>query len=130
MAEKKLNPGQRYQRRFLLAMLSYGALLAIAIPLALAAGDSPWRFGAMALPVPAMVAVVWAVVRFLREADEFVSRTTVEALAIGFGGGSLVTFTYGLMQTVGAPPLNWMFVWAVYASCWILGALIVRRRYL
>jgi hypothetical protein len=120
---------RRYLIRFGASMASYAVLLVVAIVWANGVGDSPWRFVAMALPVPALVAVVWAVVTYLREADEFQSRSTVESLAIAFGGGSLTTFTYGLMQFVGAPTLNWTWVWVVYALWWVVGGVIVRRRY-
>lgn len=120
---------RRYAIRFGAAMASYMVLLLVGIAWANAVGQSPWRFAAMALPVPAMIAIVWAVVAYLREADELQSRTTVESLAVAFGGGSLTTFTYGLMQVVGAPGVNWMFVWVVYASWWIVGGALVRRRY-
>src|SRR5664279_290666 len=102
-------------------MAAYIVLLFLAIVVAQAVGASPWRYAAMALPVPALVAIVWAVTGYLREADEFQSKSTVEALAIGFAGGSVTTFTYGLMQFAGAPVLNWTWVWAVYALWWIAG---------
>lgn len=121
---------RRYALRFGASIASYTVLLILGIIWAKAVGDSPWRFVAMALPVPAMLGVVWAVVTYLREADEFQSRSTIESLAVAFGGGSLTTFTYGLMQVVGAPALNWMFVWVVYALWWLLGGAVVRRRYL
>jgi len=120
---------RRYAIRFGASMGAYVVLLFLAIFLAQWAGSSPWRFAAMALPVPALFAIVWSVVGYLREADEFQSKSTVEALAIGFAGGSVTTFTYGLMQFVGAPQLNWTWVWAVYALWWIAGGIIVRRRY-
>jgi hypothetical protein len=120
---------RRYAIRFGAAMASYAVLLVLGILWANNAEASPWRFVAMALPVPALVAVVWAVITYLREADEFQSRSTVEALAIAFGGGSLTTFTYGLMQIVGAPVLNWTWVWVVYAIWWVIGGFVVRRRY-
>jgi uncharacterized integral membrane protein len=120
---------RRYAIRFGISMGAYVVLLFLAIFVAQAVGSSPWRFAAMALPVPALVAVVWAVIGYLREADEFQSKSTVEALAIGFAGGSVTTFTYGLMQFAGAPVLNWTFVWAVYALWWVAGGAIVRRRY-
>lgn len=110
-------------------MASYMVLLVLAILWVTAVQDSPWRFLAMALPVPAMVGVVWAVLFYLREADEFQSRSVIESLAVAFGGGSLTTFTYGLMQIVGAPALNWTFVWVVYGAWWIVAGVIVRRRY-
>lgn len=120
---------RRYAIRFIAAMASYLVLLTVGIVWANNAGDSPWRFVAMALPVPALVAVIWAVIAYLREADEFHSRSAVESLAIAFGGGSFTTFTYGLMQFVGAPELNWTWVWGVYAIWWVIGSVVVKRRY-
>ena len=120
---------RRYAIRFGVSMGAYAVLLLLAILLAQAAGSSPWRFAAMALPVPALFAVVWAVIGYVREADEFQSKSAVESLAIGFAGGSVTTFTYGLMQFVGAPDLNWTWVWVVYAVWWAAGGVIVGRRY-
>lgn len=120
---------RRYATRFTVAMASYAGLLVLGILWATNAQASPWRFVAMALPVPALVAIVWAVSAYLRDADEFQSRSAVESLAIAFGGGSLTTFTYGLMQFVGAPVLNWTWVWAVYAMWWIAASVVVKRRY-
>lgn len=119
---------RNYTRRFVAALASYAVLLALGIWLANLAGPSPWRFAAMLLPVPGLLAVVWAVWRYVREADEMQARDLVESLAIGFGGGSALTFSYGLLQTVGAPPINWMMVWVVYAACWLAGSLVTRMR--
>lgn len=119
---------RNYLRRFVIAMVGYGVLLAAGITLAGAAGDSPWRFAAMALPLPAIGVLVWAVARYAVEADEMMSADLTNSLAIAFGAGSAITFTYGIMQVVGAPALNWMFVWVVYAACWLLASLWVGRR--
>jgi len=120
---------RRYAIRFTVAMASYAVLLILGIFWAINAASSPWRFVAMALPVPALVGVIWSVITYLREADEFQSRSTVESLAVAFGGGSLTTFTYGLMQFVGAPELNWTWVWVVFAIWWVIGGVVVKRRY-
>jgi F0F1-type ATP synthase assembly protein I len=120
---------RQYGIRFSITMGSYVILLFAGIFLAQLAGSSPWRFAAMALPVPALIGVVWAMLNYLRAADELQTKSIVEALAVGFAGGSVTTFTYGLMQFVGAPPANWTFVWAVYALWWVVGGVLVRRRY-
>jgi hypothetical protein len=120
---------RRYAIRFGVSMGAYVVLLFLAILLAQWAGSSPWRFAAMALPVPAVLGVVWALLGYVREADELQSKTVMESLAIGFGGGSVTTFTYGLMQIVGAPELNWCFVWVVYGVWWLVGSFAARRRY-
>ncbi len=110
-------------------MCSFAVLELVGTLLAHAAGPSPWRFAAMALPVPALTGSVWGALGIVRVADELERRSMVEALAVGFAGGSLTTITYGLMQLVGAPQANWIFVWGVYAIWWGVGAVTVRRRY-
>lgn len=121
--------GRRYVIEFSVAVLGYVGLLILSIFLVRAAGDGPWRWPAVLIPVPAMIAVVWVVVRQLRRSDELQGRISVEALAIGFAIGSLVTFTYGFLQLAGAPQLSWFFVWPVYAVGWLIGAVVARRRY-
>lgn len=117
---------RRYLLRFGLAMGAYVVLLLAGMALAQFAGDSPWRFAAMALPVPAILGIVWAVARYGVEADEMQSADLARSLAIAFGAGSALTFTYGIMQVVGAPPMNWVFVWVVYAVCWLVAGAYVR----
>lgn len=107
----------------------YAALLVVGIIAARAIPDSPWRFVVMALPVPALVWIVVSVARYLREADELQGKILLESLGIGFAGGSLITFTWGLMQAVGAPDVNWTMVFPVFAICWLVGRLVAGRRY-
>lgn len=121
-------PDRRYYTRLGAALGVYALLLGISIVLARAAGDAPWRFAVMLLPVPALVGMLWAVAAYVQEADEMLSRETVQAIALSFGAGSVITYSYGLLQLVGAPPLNWMFVWAVYAICWFASSWLVKRR--
>src|SRR5690606_33548594 len=97
----------RFGTRFGWAMGSYAALLVLAITLTRTMPDSDWRYLVMALPVPALVLLVWTIGRHLRETDEMQARILLESLGFGFAGGSLITFTWGLMQTVGAPDVNW-----------------------
>jgi hypothetical protein len=122
--------GNRYTVRLLIALGAYAVLIILALLLFGAVGPaSPLRWVAMALPLPALAGVVAAVARYVMEADELQSRIQLQSMSIGFAGGSTITFGYGLMQVVGAPPISWLWVWPVYAACWLIGSLIVRRRY-
>lgn len=118
-----------YGSRFAYGMGGYAVLLVIAVIIARTIPDSPWRFLVMTLPVPALVWIVVSVGRYVREADELQAKILLESLGIGFAGGSLITFTWGLMQAVGAPEVNWMIVFPVYAACWVAGRLVAGRRY-
>ena len=122
------SPGRRYARDLGLALGGYAVLLVVALLLLRVVGG-PARWLIVLLPVPALVAVVWAVVRNIRASDELQGRITTEAVAIGFALGSVITFSYGLLQLVGAPPLSWLWVWPVYAGSWLVGLVIAKRRY-
>ncbi|MDN5724825.1 MAG: hypothetical protein L0G99_02685 [Propionibacteriales bacterium] len=121
--------GSRYGRRLAIGFVAYATLLVAGILMAQAIPDSPWRFVAMLLPVPALVIVVAAVWRYLRDADELQGRMLLESLEIGFAGGSLITLTWGLMQAVGAPAVSWTLVFPVYAACWLIGRAVAGWRF-
>lgn len=119
-----------YAKRLTLSLAAYVVLLTAAlITLSLIGTDSPWRWAVMLLPVPGLALTVWAIARQVLDSDELQSRITVQAMAVAFAAGSAITFTYGLLQLVGAPTLSWTLVWPVYAVCWLVSQFLVGRRY-
>lgn len=124
-----MKANRSYVVRFTVAMVSYALLLVGALLLVQVVGAGPARYLVMLLPLPALVLVVRSVYLLVREADELQSRILLESLAIGFAGGSLITFSWGLMQTVGAPQVPWLLVFPVYAACWLIGSVVARWRY-
>jgi hypothetical protein len=76
-----------------------------------------------------MAALAVAVLLFLRETDELQRRIQLEALGFAFAAGSLVTFSYGLLQLAGLPLASWLWVWPVYGAMWLLGLAASSRRY-
>lgn len=119
--------GHRYLVRLAAAIVAYGVLLTVALLVAGQLSGTP-RILVMLVPVPALLAVVWAVWRYLREVDEMLRERLLRSLALGFAIGSVLTFSYGLMQSVGAPAVPWTLVWPVYAASWLVATLIVWRR--
>lgn len=123
---------RRHSRRYLLrlavAIIGYAVLLTVALLVAHQL-DGAARLAVMVVPVPALLAVVWAVWRYFREVDEMLRERLLHSLALGFGIGSVLTFSYGLMQTVGAPDVPWTMVWPVYAVSWLVATVLVRRRH-
>ena len=114
---------RRYAIRFVIGILSYAVLLVVAIVLAPHVHDG-LRMLVMLLPVPGILVIAWALWRYLRDSDEMVRRDQLVALALAFGIGSMITFSYGLLQLAGAPQLSWMWVWPVYAGCWLIARLV------
>ncbi len=122
---------RRHTRRYLVRLMAAIAAYAVLLPVALLLAPrvpAPWDLVVVLLPTPALVAVAWAVWRYLREVDEMLRRQVVESLALGFGLGSIATFGYGLLQFAGAPPAPWILVWAVYGAAWLMAAVVVRLR--
>jgi len=118
---------RRYARRFVIGITAYVVLLVAALLLAHLV-DGVVRALVMLLPVPAIVVIAWALWRYLVDSDEMVRRDQLVSLAIAFGLGSVITFTYGLLQTAGAPAVSWLFVLPVYAFCWLAAVLVQRIR--
>lgn len=128
-SERERRASRAYTRRFATALLAYAALLAVSVTALNAGVAQPWRSLVAVAPMAAALFIPVALVRLLRDIDELQRRIHLEALAIGFAGGSLLTFSYGFLQVAGAPQLSWFFVWPVYATCWMAGSLVTSRRY-
>ncbi|OYN92207.1 hypothetical protein [Parenemella sanctibonifatiensis] len=120
---------RRYLIRFAIGMAAYAITLPLAMWLLSVLGDSPWRPAAMLLVLPSLVLIVRAVWSYVREADERESRQVVESLAIGFAGGSMLTFSWGLFSQAGLPQLSIIWAMPVYMACWLIASLVVARRY-
>jgi hypothetical protein len=61
--------------------------------------------------------------------DELQRRIQLEALPFGFAGAGILTFSYGFLEGMGFPHLNWIFVWPLMIALWGLGGAIARRKY-
>lgn len=121
---------RRYTREMLISLLAYGVLL-VASAFVLGAGpDAWWRYAVAVLPMVPAAFMVVAAVRYYRAMDELQQRMELEALAFGFAGTALITFTYGFLEQAGMPSLSWWWVWPIMAGLWIVGGQLARRRWL
>ena len=118
-----------YIRRLILAMLAYVVLSFGVVLLNKAVPAGAWRYPLFLVPVIPLVVAAWAVFRMISDVDELQRRIQLEGLAFAFGGGSLVTTAYGMLQAAGLPDVSWLFVWPVYAVCWVVGLTLAQRRY-
>ena len=121
----------RNTRAFLLwvvlATLAYlGAALAVrhraALPLPL-----PW----LAIAAAALLSglAVQRYVLYLREVDELKRRIETEALAVGFGAGTVLSLLAPLVQRLGLPWLDASVVAAVMMGVWAVASFLGNRRY-
>ena len=122
--------GRIYRKEFLLAMAAYVVVLIVSIILInLSPSSAWWRIPLAITPViPAIFGVI-AFIRFLGRIDELQRRIQLEALAFGFGGAGVLTFSYGFLENIGFPHLSWLFVWPLMIALWGIGGAIASRRY-
>lgn len=122
--------GARYAWRFGLAVALYTVLVLVALPLARRMPEgSPQRYLLACLPALGVVAGIWALSRYLGEADEFQSKKLLQSLAFSVAGTVLISVIVGFTQSVGAPALSWIWVTPVWAVLFGLGSAIAAWRY-
>lgn len=75
-----------------------------------------------------LVSVI-AFTRFLREADELQRKIQLEALALGFGGGFLATFTLSLVERAADTRMDLGDPFLAMVVLYVVGILLGARRY-
>ena len=129
-ASTSQSAAKTYVREFLTAMVAYAIILIVSISLI---KNSPplawWRFPLALAPLIPLCFALWAFLRFFRRMDELQRRIQLEALAFSFGATCLVTLSYGLLENVGLPILNWIWVAPFMIALWGVGSCIAAWRY-
>ena len=123
--------GRRSVQLLVAALVAALALIGSAAVLKLTELTPPARVAVALVPLPFYVALFVVAVRVTRRLDELKQRIQLEALAFAVIGMLLCTFCYGmvLMADVGAPALDWEWVWVITVVFYIAGHLIGWRRY-
>ncbi|TFH79447.1 hypothetical protein [Pseudomonas kribbensis] len=121
----------RFNREMTAAMVLYAAvLLASQFALLNLQDANVYLRGVIVLmPMIPVGLFCWTVVRDMRRLDEMYLRIQFEALGFAFAASALLTFTYGFLETVGAPHIPWLYVWPVMGLMWMIGLRIARHRY-
>src|SRR6266567_1742020 len=115
----------RTQIEFGLGVLAYLMVLVGSVTvLGANPGNAGWRYFIAALPVIPAGVTIWIVVRALGRLDEMQKRIQVQAVGFSSVATALVTFTYGFLEGVGLPHLNWTFVLPMIAVLWGIGTAV------
>ncbi|THC46901.1 hypothetical protein C2862_01145 [Massilia sp. Mn16-1_5] len=64
-------------------------------------------------PMIGFAAALWAIVRQIQRADEYIRMRLLENVALGAAITAGLTFTYGFLETAGYPKLSMFTVWCV-----------------
>jgi hypothetical protein len=95
---------KRYLRSMLAASVAYLALIGLFVVLVPHVRGVVWRSALALLPLPAVIAIIRAVARLVREEDELEQRIDLESFAIAAVFTGFGFFSYGLLLSVGALP--------------------------
>lgn len=124
---------KRYTREVMLAMAGYVVLLVLSILLLKRVEDGLLRALIALLPVPPMMLVLRAMIRYIRDADELQQRIELEAVSFATAFISLVYLTGGFLQSAKVidVPSNVAMIWVFPLVClsYGLAKAVVARRY-
>ncbi|PZU25993.1 MAG: hypothetical protein DI584_12680 [Stenotrophomonas sp.] len=124
---------KRYTREVMLAMTGYVVLLVLSILLLKRVEDGLLRALIALLPVPPMMLVLRAMIRYIRDVDELQQRIELEAVSFATAFISLVYLTGGFLQSAKVidVPSNVAMIWVFPLVCLSYGLAkgVVARRY-
>ncbi len=123
---------RRYLRELLGGMLIYIILLVSSLTLlkSIDLTGTPLLAALVAIaPAIGVVLVMLALMRLLRDSDEFLQRIQLQATAFAAGVTAMVTFSYGFLENVGLPKFPTFAVLPMMILLWGLGLAYFNRRY-
>jgi hypothetical protein len=123
------SPSKAYTVEFGSAMLAYVIVLPITMTLIVRYPDSSWRFAIALLPVIPLCFALAAMLRFYGRIDELARKIHLDAFAVAAGVTAIATFAYGMLQNVGLPPLNLVWVLPFTVAVWGIASAVASSRY-
>ena len=120
---------KRYRKQSLLALGIYAVVLVASIEAISKFNLGWWRIPIAITPVLPCLLVVRAMLGFFSRCDELQIRIHLQSLAFAFACTAILTLTYGFLQNVGFPSVNWVWVWPLMGSLWMVGQLLAKRKY-
>lgn len=124
---RTLATNRRYQKELGFALLLYMALLVGALVLSADMEAGAVRTALLLSPMLAFALAVRAIVRLVRDTDEFLRKSMLEQLAIAAAGTAGITFTYGFLEIAGFPKLSMFMVWPLM-GLWVAASVVHRLR--
>lgn len=124
---------KRYTREVMLAMGGYVVLLVLSILLLKRVEEGLLRVLIALLPVPPMMLVLRAMIRYIRDVDELQQRIELEAVSFATAFISLIYLTGGFLQSAKVidVPSSMAMMWVFPLVCLSYGLAkgVVARRY-
>lgn len=113
--------------------LGFAVYVAVALGALWLVGRYPvgeWRLPIALTPILPALFIARSIVRGFSSCDELQRRIHFESLAFAFVGTALLTLTFGFLQSLaGVPIANWVWVWPLMGTLFLIGKLIAKRKY-
>lgn len=113
----------------LIPMSIYAALLLPSLQFLKEHPESPWRVPVAIVPVVPIAFIVLNSVGRVRQMDELQKRKYLEAGAFAYPAMIVLSITYGFLQNVGFPAVNWMYVGVAMFLLFGIGQILAWFRY-
>jgi len=120
---------RKYSTRMLLILAVYGGLIYLSVHWVEKEPAVFWKYVIAVLPVFPILLIPVFVVQLLRSLDELQRKIQLESLGFAFAATALSSLTYGFLENAGLPNLNWVWVWPIMGTFWIIGSFVARWRY-
>ena len=120
---------RRYGFEMLGGFLAYAIVLSASLSFLKAHPHSSWRILVTLAPVIPIAFCMITVIRGVRRMDEMQKQIQLEALVFAFCTTVLLSISYGFLENVGFPRVNWMWVGVGMIGLWGIGGAIARMRY-
>lgn len=118
-----------YRNQAFIGFFFYGAFTAIAMWAVLKYPLGIWRLPVAITPMLPALFIARSIVRLFSSCDELQIKIQMQSLAFAFVGTVLLTLTYGFLQMAGVPTANWVWVWPLMGTLFIVGKLIAKSKY-
>jgi len=102
-----------YMRELIASIALYTIILIAAIRFGRPMAPGVLRTIVLLSPMIGFGAAIWAIVRHLQRADEYIRMRLLENVSLGAAITAGLTFSYGFLETAGYPKLSMFTVWCV-----------------
>jgi len=126
MHEKRI--AKIYFRELFAALVLYTIILMVAIRFGRPMAPGVLRTAVLLSPMIGFGAAIWAIVRQIQRADEYIRMRLLENVSLAAAITAGLTFSYGFLETAGYPKLSMFTVWCVL--CLSVGAVQLIRKFL
>jgi len=114
-------------RPLLIPLILYIGLLALSTSWLEANPDSPWRYPIALTPMIPGIWIGFGVFKAIQKLDEMERLVLMEGVVVSFVVTLMLVLGLGLLQTVGFPLINGIYIGFAMIMIWLIAKLVLHR---